>query len=104
MRFCKDCIHYAVCERHAGDIPDYIIEDHKYDVIELLCHDFEEKQKHGRWLPAGQGMWGCSECKVLGSPQWKVCPVCESVMDLPRISDTTMKAIEKMGEKAHGGE
>ena len=42
MRFCKDCIHYAVCERHAGDIPDSVIEGYKYDVIESLCHDFRE--------------------------------------------------------------
>lgn len=24
--------------------------------------------------------WCCSECKTLGSPQWKRCPVCEAKM------------------------
>lgn len=107
MRFCKDCIHYSVCERHAGDIPDSIIEDYNHDVIELLCHDFKEKQKHGRWLPKmviGERVWECSECMVLGSPRWKVCPVCESVMDLPRITDQTMDAIKKLGERGEHNE
>lgn len=40
---------------------------------------------HGRWLPQillGRGVWDCSECKTLGSPHWKRCPVCEAKMDL----------------------
>lgn len=43
-----------------------------------------EPVKHGRWLPQillGQRVWDCSECKTLGSPQWKRCPVCEAKMD-----------------------
>ena len=39
---------------------------------------------HGRWLPQvvlGQKSWDCSECKTLGSPQWKWCPVCGAKMD-----------------------
>lgn len=41
--------------------------------------------RHGRWLPQvvlGQKAWDCSECKTLGSPHWKRCPVCEAKMDL----------------------
>ena len=41
--------------------------------------------RHGRWLPQvvlGQKAWGCSECKTLGSPHWKWCPVCGCRMDL----------------------
>lgn len=41
--------------------------------------------RHGRWLPQvvlGQKAWDCSECKTLGSPQWKWCPVCGARMDL----------------------
>lgn len=43
-----------------------------------------EPVKHGRWLPQivlGQKAWDCSECKTLGSPHWKRCPVCEAKMD-----------------------
>lgn len=40
--------------------------------------------RHGRWLPQvvlGQKAWDCSECKTLGSPQWRWCPVCGAKMD-----------------------
>lgn len=43
--------------------------------------------KRGRWIihSSGNGAnatnWAeCSECHVCGSPQWKVCPVCETKM------------------------
>ena len=41
--------------------------------------------RHGRWLlqvVLGQKAWDCSECKTLGSPHWKWCPVCGCRMDL----------------------
>ena len=41
--------------------------------------------RHGRWLPQVvlcQKAWDCSECKTLGSPHWKWCPVCGCKMDL----------------------
>lgn len=41
--------------------------------------------RHGWWLPQvvlGQKAWDCSECKTLGSPHWKWCPVCGCKMDL----------------------
>ena len=41
--------------------------------------------RYGRWLPQvvlGQKAWGCSECKTLGSPHWKWCPICGCRMDL----------------------
>ena len=41
--------------------------------------------RHGQWLPQvvlGQKAWDCSECKTLGSPHWKWCPVCGCMMDL----------------------
>ena len=40
--------------------------------------------RHGRWLPQvvlGQKAWDCSECKTLGSPHWKWCPVCGAKME-----------------------
>lgn len=46
----------------------------KADVVEV---------RRGRWLPqrplAGE-LVACSECKTLGSPQWKWCPVCGADM------------------------
>lgn len=47
-----------------------------------------ESVKRGRWIihSSGHGKnatnWAeCSECRVCGSPQWKVCPVCETKME-----------------------
>lgn len=40
--------------------------------------------RHGRWLPQilnGTRIWDCSECKTIGSLEWKRCPVCEAKMD-----------------------
>ena len=40
--------------------------------------------RHGEWLPQmllGEETWDCSECKTLGSPLWKWCPVCGAKMD-----------------------
>ena len=43
----------------------------------------------GHWIihSSGSGSqttnWAeCSECHVCGSPQWKVCPVCEAKMEV----------------------
>ena len=40
--------------------------------------------KRGRWLPQivlGTRVWDCSECKTIGNPDWKRCPVCEAKMN-----------------------
>ena len=40
--------------------------------------------RRGRWLPQvllGHREWDCSECKTLGVPTWKCCPVCGAIMD-----------------------
>lgn len=44
--------------------------------------------KRGHWIIRSHGKgenatnWAeCSECRVCGSPQWKVCPVCETKME-----------------------
>lgn len=46
--------------------------------------------KHGHWIvhcsvggrqSLARTYVECSECHVCGSPQWKVCPVCEAKMD-----------------------
>lgn len=45
-------------------------------------------RKTGRWIIHSNGRgkhatnWAeCSECRVCGSPQWKVCPVCDTKME-----------------------
>ena len=43
-----------------------------------------EEVKHGRWIEQTAPRWKtwyCSECKTLGSPHWKRCPVCEAKMN-----------------------
>ena len=35
----------------------------------------------GRWITTGDNWVVCSECKTLGSPRWKGCPVCLARMD-----------------------
>lgn len=40
-----------------------------------------EPVQHGEWIPFSDHMWACSNCRVMGSPQWKRCPVCEAKMD-----------------------
>ena len=43
-----------------------------------------EEVRHGEWRIkklCGESICECSECKTLGSPMWKRCPVCEAKMD-----------------------
>lgn len=51
--------------------------------------DAQKDVRHGRWLIRSSGKgdfannWAeCPYCHVTGSPQWKVCPVCETKMDI----------------------
>lgn len=53
--------------------------------VQEIPADDVEPVKWGRWLPQilnGTRIWECSECKTIGSPAWKRCPVCEAKMDL----------------------
>lgn len=36
---------------------------------------------YGHWITTQDNWTVCSECKALGSPQWKGCPVCLARMD-----------------------
>lgn len=36
---------------------------------------------HGHWITGLDNWTVCSECKALGSPQWKGCPMCLARMD-----------------------
>lgn len=55
-----------------------------FTVVYSISGSDVERVKHGQWLPQillGEQVWDCSECKTLGSPHWKRCPVCEAKMD-----------------------
>lgn len=69
--------------------------------------DAKKDEKHGHWIihkVGKQAAWAeCSECFACGSSEWKRCPVCEAKMDMPSITKETNDALNKMGEKAHGG-
>lgn len=52
--------------------------------------DAKKDVRHGHWIVhhsvggrhSRTQTWAeCSHCHVCGSPQWKVCPVCETKMD-----------------------
>ena len=52
--------------------------------LESLPAPDVEPVKRGRWVHKimfGEQAWFCSECKTIGSPEWKRCPVCEAKMD-----------------------
>lgn len=64
----------------------------QYNIAEMAYKNGYEKGyaegkgdsgKRGHWIIHSRGLtaWAeCSECHVCGSPQWKVCPVCETKM------------------------
>ena len=78
MATCKDCLHFDICRKNET-LTEFSGDNEAY------CEAFKDKEKRGRWLPQmllGQRIWDCSECKTIGSPHWKRCPVCEAKMDL----------------------
>ena len=68
------------------DTPDIDLSGEKFEAALLKIQAADVSPvRHGRWLPQvvlGQKAWDCSECKTLGSPHWKWCPVCGCKMDL----------------------
>jgi hypothetical protein len=88
--------------------------DDKYNIAEMAYNNGYEKgladgkrehAKFGRWIihSSGQGAnatnWAeCSECRVCGSPQWKVCPVCETKMDPVQFPANDFDPDDLMGE------
>lgn len=80
---CGDCIHADVCEE-AETLVGFSRDNIAYCGMFLNAADVAPVV-HGRWLPQillGRRVWDCSECKTLGTPHWKRCPVCEAKMDL----------------------
>ena len=68
------------------DTPDIDLSGEKFEaaILKIPVADVAPV-RHGRWLPQvvlGQKAWDCSECKTLGSPHWKWCPICGCRMDL----------------------
>jgi hypothetical protein len=68
------------------DTPDIDLSGGKFEAaIRKIQAADVAPVRHGRWFPQvvlGQKAWDCSECKTLGSPHWKWCPVCGCKMDL----------------------
>lgn len=67
---CNNCIHKIVCSKYiaTGGVKK--------------CEHHREERK-GRWIihNKGQNNWcECSVCNTVGSPFWKVCPVCTADM------------------------
>ena len=108
---CKECPHFEFVMCKERLIANYLIakgfwfqpaapgHDNQYNIAEISYINGYEKGfsdgknasvKHGRWIlkSSGRGKYAtnwaeCSECRVCGSPQWKVCPVCETKMEPP---------------------
>lgn len=62
-------------------------QDHSYarmlNLTAKRLQELDQPQKIGRWIvhTNNDDIWAeCSECLTCGSPQWKVCPVCETRM------------------------
>lgn len=76
VSICQTCIHRLVCR--AIDNQPCTECNHYQNVADVA------PVRHGRWLPQivlGEKAWDCSECKTLGSPHWKWCPMCGCRMD-----------------------
>ena len=85
----REALMVALCKEIVGDGDYYNGKDDMQDQIRDMVSRFPAADvtpvRHGRWLPQvvlGQKAWDCSECKTLGSPHWKWCPVCGCKMDL----------------------
>lgn len=51
--------------------------------------DGKSSARRGHWIIHNRGTnnWAeCSECLTCGSPHWKVCPVCETKMEVSNES------------------
>ena len=67
------------------DTADIDLSGEKFEasILNIQAADVEPV-KRGMWLQQtinGTRIWDCSECKAIGNPAWKRCPVCEAKMD-----------------------
>lgn len=79
----KQIINWLRDKADRADTPSWTRMMHKAaDRLKEL--DQAQNQKTGHWMVriTSDEIWDeCSECRVCGSPQWKVCPVCGTKMD-----------------------
>ena len=64
-------------------IPSYLPSSAIAEVADHLIANgvtFATDNNVGHWI-AKNGNTFCSKCMTCGSPQWKVCPVCETRME-----------------------
>ena len=67
------------------DIHTAMEESYKNGYKKGYADGIGDSGKRGHWIRHGDGQFAsfeCSECHVCGSPQWKVCPVCETRMEV----------------------
>ena len=77
-------IEKNICGKCIDDVCGACMLDSGKTIAEAMPTADVEEVRHGEWLPQivlGQKVWDCSECKTLGSPFWKRCPICEAKMD-----------------------
>ena len=71
-----------------GELYEWVSNQKVADYLIANGVTFATDNNVGRWIIRSNGKgdhatnWAeCSECHTCGSPQWKVCPVCETKMD-----------------------
>lgn len=53
--------------------------------LQWLVLGSEHTERIGKWVPryiCGVQQWSCSECGMVGSSNWRRCPVCEAKMEV----------------------
>ena len=73
----------SAIEAIMSDPPDAHYPHWYADKIKAIPAADVAQVRHGRWVHKillGEQTWFCSECKTIGSPAWKRCPVCEAKM------------------------
>lgn len=100
MRADREKLIKLLCEANSKSVDAELFEDSSYAQQLEIEADFliangvtfakdNNVPTKGHWIihSSGRGSettnWAeCSECHVCGSPQWKVCPVCEAKMEV----------------------
>ena len=74
----------AAVESFMGEFPDAHYPSWYAEKLKELPTADVAEVRHGRWIKQkllGIEVVDCSECKMLGIPEWKWCPVCGAKMD-----------------------
>lgn len=85
-RICLSLNDYRDKEVCKGELGTYATVERMVEKAPTI--DPESLRPKGRWVThtVGHGKYAdnyveCSECKTVGSPRWKCCPVCEAKME-----------------------